>query len=397
MTRVVFTLSQCVAGPAGSALLALAGELSRRSHDVRLVVDRPGGGLAGAFAAAFPVEVLDAADAAKAGRLLPRALKAIEPERVIAIGRDNILLAASLRQLGAIKVPLIGWERDLLPTEAKGIKAKAARALLRSLYPACDYVVFPTPGAAAGAAVAGGKPINAVAIHDPCQIADAEAVTPRESELVAFTRTPRLMAIGPLTEQSDHATLLRAFQIFARAKGGSLIILGDGERRGALEALAASLGLGDRVVFESGVGNPGYMLSMCDLFVSAAKADVSGYGIVQALAAGVPVVATDCPTAPREILADGLFGKLAPVGDSRALWRLMRDTLEAIDARSLWNSKTEGAEIVPDRNAMRARAAEFSAERVVDKWAPLLGLAPHEEPQAPPVKPAPDVEHSAAP
>ncbi|MGE3928878.1 MAG: glycosyltransferase [Hyphomonadaceae bacterium] len=400
MTRIVFHHSQCAAGPTGQALLALAGELARRGHDVRLIVDRPGGGLERAFNAMLPVAVLAPQGGAVAPSALAQAIAAVEPERFIAVGRDSILRAAPLKALRALKAPLIGWERELLSQQdGKGIKGRASRTLTRSLYPACDSVVFPSPGAAEDAKAAlDGKAINAISIWDPFALPGAGGVTPAEPALAERLKTPRIIAIGPLTDASDYPTLLRAFQYFARAKGGSLLILGEGEKRNSLEALSASLGLGEGVVFESGIDNPAYLLGLSDLFVSTARTDVSGFGIVQALAAGVPVISTDCPSAPRDILADGLFGKLTPLGDSRALWRVMRDTLEAIDARALWNSKIEGAEIMPDRSAMRARAAEFAVERAVDKWSALLSLEPQEQPVTQePSPPASEAEQSAAP
>ncbi len=94
--------------------------------------------------------------------------------------------------------------------------------------------------------------------------------------------------------------------------------------------------------------------------MSSSISDPSGVHIMQALALGVPVVATDCPTAPREILADGRYGRLAPPGDPRALWHAMRDAMETTHYRPM----------------LRARAEEFSTGCAADAFLAALNAAP---------------------
>jgi glycosyltransferase involved in cell wall biosynthesis len=113
--------------------------------------------------------------------------------------------------------------------------------------------------------------------------------------------------------------LLRAFRQVLERVDARLIILGEGPLRGELEALAFDLGIGEKVHFS------GFRVNPMPLFRRAAAVVVSssyeGFGnvLVEAMACGTPVISTDCPVGPREILEDGRLGMLVPVGDDAAL------------------------------------------------------------------------------
>jgi glycosyltransferase involved in cell wall biosynthesis len=138
-----------------------------------------------------------------------------------------------------------------------------------------------------------------------------------------------------------------------------LLLIGDGEERPALEAAATGFGLGDKVVFAGQVENPANLLAKSDLFVSSSITESFGIAIVEAMALGLPIVATDCPTAPREVLADGRYGALVPVGDAMAMAKAMR---EALDAKH-------------DKDALQARAQDFSVSAAADAFLAAIELA----------------------
>ena len=126
--------------------------------------------------------------------------------------------------------------------------------------------------------------------------------------------------------QKNHALLLRAFALLERPDA-RLMLLGNGELEPDLRRLAAELGIADRVIFAGFHPDPTPFYRTADLFVLSSDYEGFGNVIVEALACGTPVVSTDCPSGPAEILADGEFGALVPVGDAQALAR-------AIDRRS---------------------------------------------------------------
>jgi glycosyltransferase involved in cell wall biosynthesis len=129
-----------------------------------------------------------------------------------------------------------------------------------------------------------------------------------------------IVACGRLAPQKDYPTLLRAFAA-ARARGmnGSLCIVGDGDERAALEALARNLAVADHVRFTGHLDNPFPIISRARFLVLSSVWEGFGLVLLEAMALGLPVISTDCPSGPAEILKGGRSGILVPVGDVDAL------------------------------------------------------------------------------
>ena len=161
--------------------------------------------------------------------------------------------------------------------------------------------------------------------------------------------------VGRLSAEKDFATLIEAIAVVRQTRPVRLAIAGEGPERGALEALVAARGLGDAVEFLGFQADPTPLLLRAALFVSSSRYEGFGNVIVEALAAGAPVVATDAPYGPRAILLEGQLGPLVPVGDVDALAAAIGATLDAPAASPL----------------LRAWAAGFTAEAAADA---LLGL-----------------------
>ncbi len=142
-------------------------------------------------------------------------------------------------------------------------------------------------------------------------------------------RPPVILGAGRFKHQKDFATLLRAFARLTEQRDARLLLLGDGPDRDALEALAAELGLTDRVDFPGFQSNPAAWMAAADLFVLSSRYEGAPNVLVEALACGTPVVATDCPSGPRDILDGGRHGPLVPVGDATAMADAMAATLDA--------------------------------------------------------------------
>jgi len=159
-----------------------------------------------------------------------------------------------------------------------------------------------------------------------------------------------------LVPLKDFPTLLQALAHVRRRAPARLLVIGEGPERDALLALRARLGLDEAVEF------PGFYEDPLPLFARAAALVVSsqfeGFGLtlVEALACGTPVVSTDCPTGPAEILERGAYGRLAPVGDADALARALLETLNA----------------TPDRERLRQRAQDYTLAAVVERYLALF-------------------------
>ncbi|MFA6280556.1 MAG: glycosyltransferase [Bdellovibrionales bacterium] len=133
------------------------------------------------------------------------------------------------------------------------------------------------------------------------------------------TTLPTLIAVGRLHQQKDYPTLLKAFALVRKKSPSQLLILGVGPLKNKLKQLAASLGVAKDTHFLGFVTNPLSYIHRANVFVlSSAWEGLPGV-LIEALTTGTPVISTDCRTGPSDVLENGRFGKLVPVGDEVAL------------------------------------------------------------------------------
>jgi glycosyltransferase involved in cell wall biosynthesis len=130
---------------------------------------------------------------------------------------------------------------------------------------------------------------------------------------------PLILGMGELCVRKDFETLLRAFARLRAERPSRLVILGRGKARERLLALAAELGVSHDFSLPGFVPDPYAYLAHADTFALTSRWEGLGFVLIEALALGTPVVSTDCPSGPREILADGRYGRLVTVGDDEAL------------------------------------------------------------------------------
>ncbi|MEO6013980.1 MAG: glycosyltransferase [Devosia sp.] len=176
------------------------------------------------------------------------------------------------------------------------------------------------------------------------------------AEYARLVNAPRIVepglvvAIGRLSSEKDFATLIEAIALVRKTRSVKLAIAGDGDERHALESLAAARGLADAVEFLGFQPDPTALLLKAAVFVSSSRYEGFGNAIVEAMAAGATVVATDAPYGPRAILQDGRLGTLVPVGDATLLASAIGAALDG-----------------PDRSReLRTHAAAFTAEAAAD-------------------------------
>ncbi len=171
---------------------------------------------------------------------------------------------------------------------------------------------------------------------------------------------PVIMTMSRLVPQKDHPLLLRAFANVLKKREARLLLLGDSsldvQYVSELKSLIKTLGISESVDFLGFKPNPFSHLSRASLFVLSSQYEGLPGSLVQALACGCPVVSTDCPSGPAEILKDGKYGKLVPVGDTDALTDAMLHSL---------NEKHNSEEL-------KQRASDFSAEKAGEKYLSLI-------------------------
>lgn len=278
-------------------------------------------------------------------RSIRKAIREAQPDVLIAfIDKANILAVLASRGLG---IPVIISERTDPSRRSLGWRW----GLLRDLaYPRADTVVFQSQAVLewfpAGVRRKGVVIPNPVPPPPPIQGGDP-----------GNAPSHRLVAIGRLFPVKGFDLLLRAFALVReRAPGWTLEIWGEGPERKALEAQALSLGLSGCTRFPGLTEDPYAVLRGADLFVMPSRAEGFPNALAEAMACGLPVVCTDFGGAAREIILDGVNGRLVPPEDPSAL------------AEALVALMSDPA----GRARLSARAGEvvqrFSGERVLALW-----------------------------
>ena len=207
-------------------------------------------------------------------------------------------------------------------TPAYRNKGRYIVQLAKMFFPRADAIVAVSDGAA--------KNISQIlniaedqlnVIYNPVQLSEIEE---KARDMVSHPwllheGLPVILAVGRLTSAKDYPTLLRAFQHLVQLKDAKLIILGEGEDREELEKLVIELNLSETVSMPGYVANPYAYMSKAAVFVLSSIWEGFAIVLVEALSCGSTIVATNCPSGPAEILDDGRFGSLVPVGDAKAL------------------------------------------------------------------------------
>ncbi|MEN1925792.1 glycosyltransferase [Luteimonas qiangzhengi] len=179
------------------------------------------------------------------------------------------------------------------------------------------------------------------------------SVLPPELEGVS---SPRILAVGTLKAVKRFDVAIEAFARLPASLGATLCIVGEGQERQALQAKIDAFGVNGRVLLLGYRADTAPWYANADLFVLSSDYEGFGNVIVEALEHGVPVVSTDCPSGPREILEDGKYGRLVLVGDADALASAMLESLQSQH----------------DHAALKARAQDFAVDKVADQYLDLL-------------------------
>ena len=325
-------------GGAERATLNLATGLAGQGHAVDLVLAQA----EGAYLAQVPGSVrlvvlktrrLRALRTLASLPFLVRYLQRERPDALLATLHANIV-ALWARRLAGIPRRVVISEQNTFSCGNQQTPRRYSLLmprLLASFYPWADGIVAVSEGVADDLAHATGVPRGRIrVIHNPIVTPnlEAKAKAPLEHAWFEPGEPPVILAVGRLTAQKDFCTLIMAFARVRNTRPARLLILGQGEEREMLEGLVRQLGLEQDVSMPGFVTNPYAFMARAALFVLSSRWEGLPTVLVEALYCGAPLIATDCPSGPREILRDGQYGRLVPVEDAATLAQTIEEALD---------------------------------------------------------------------
>jgi glycosyltransferase involved in cell wall biosynthesis len=224
-------------------------------------------------------------------------------------------------------------EQNTLSEAARNGKSRRDRMMPRLVarfYPWADYVVGVSAGVTEDLVrLADLRPERVRVISNPIVTADIREKARAPLDHPWFSDGGSVfVAAGRLRPQKDFSTLLHAFARVRARRPARLLILGEGPERTHLEDLARQLDVAGDVSLPGAASNPYAYMARATAFVLSSRWEGLPTALIEALSCGVPVIATDCPSGPREILANGRHGELVPVGDAQALAVAMEAALD---------------------------------------------------------------------
>lgn len=364
-TGVHFYLPSFAGGGAERFFIRLANQIASRGTPVHFIVNHTGGPLRELLSDSVALHVLGAPKATLAMPRLIAYLRDRKPKVLIsALTRTNVvaLLSARLARSGTRVIVCERNQYSALLRELDPVRRWFMTWLVRRLYPNAHAVIGNTAEVTRDiACVARLDASRTGVIYNPApdkaQIEAARA-GPAAHPWLEDDR-PVAIAIGRLVPQKDYPTMLAAV-----ARSGPdlrLIVLGEGPQKAALETLAAELGIADRVAFLGYRMDRFSFLVRADLFLISSRTEGFPNALIEAVAAGIPAISTDCAGGgAREILGREFPDRIVPVEDPDAMARVIRDVLGARDAASVERDRQRVARIA-DRYQISEIADAFLA------------------------------------
>ena len=332
--HVALFLPSLRGGGAERVMVNLAGAFTKAGVKVDLVVAEA----EGPYLAEVPPDVrLVDLRASRVAFSLPGLVRYLREERpwtlVSAMDHAN-LIAIWARDLARVPVRIVVSVHNTLSrslAQARNARARLIPLGIRLFYPRAEAVVAVSQGVAEDLARLTGLPRESIhVVYNPVLTPElfAKAEEPLDDPWFAPGEPPVILAVGRLTKQKDFQTLVRAFALVRKGRPARLMILGEGEERPGLEALVRDLDLTGDVALPGFVENPYKYMKRASVFVLSSRYEGLPTVLIEAMACGAPVVSTDCPSGPSEILEGGKWGRLVPVGRADLLAQAIEDTLK---------------------------------------------------------------------
>lgn len=360
--RIAIYISSMQGGGAQRATLKTACGIAERGYQVDLVLAHATGPYLAEVPPSINIVDLKAATVATSLPALVRYLRKERPVAMLSALNYVNVVAILARRLAGVPVRLVISERNTASISTKKFLRARGRLLvpflMKRFYPWADAIVAVSKGVGDDLAHFLHLPSERIrVIYNPIITPELEAKAKAAVTHPWFApgQPPVVLAVGRLQRQKDFPTLLRAFASVREKRASRLLIFGEGPDHGELEKQKNELGLANDVCLPGFETNPyAYMANAAAFVLSSQWEGLPGV-LIEALYCGAPLVSTDCPSGPREILADGAYGRLVPIGDVDQ----MAGAIEAALA---------GAIARPPAHSWRP----FAINQVVDEYLALL-------------------------
>ncbi|ABE59067.1 glycosyltransferase [Chromohalobacter israelensis] len=329
--RIAVFLPSLAGGGAERVMVTLANGFAARGVPVDLVVVAAEGAYLEDVSPRVRLVELGASRVLFSLPALVRYLRRERPHALLSALNHANIIALWARKLARTRTRLVVSERNTLSRDLSSDRfERVVPWLMRLSYPTADAIVAVSGGVADDLAQTARLPRERIdVVYNPInsnlpRLSEAPVVHP----WLAEGEPPVIVAAGRLTVQKDFATLVEAFARVRRTHRARLVILGEGELRATLEARIEELGIAEDVALPGFVDNPYPWMRQASLFVLSSAWEGFCNVLAEAMACGTPVVSTDCPSGSAEILENGKWGRLVPVGDASALARAIAATLD---------------------------------------------------------------------
>ena len=315
-------------------LMNLAHSFTEQGIKVDLVLSQAGGPHMSRIPSA--VTVVDFA-APRLSACLPdlvRYLQRQQPTVLLCAGHYTNELALWAKRLSGVSTRIVVSEHNQLSLSAKSmgqIRRRLIPWFIRLFYPWADGIIAVSHGVADDLAKTTGLDRKLIqVIYNPAILPGLleKAKEPLTHPWFAPGEPPVILGVGRLEAQKDFPTLIRAFSQVRQIRPARLMILGWGPDQPKLEALVKDLGLEEDVSLFGYVDNPYPYMAKASVFALSSAWEGLPTVLIEAMALGTPVVSTDCPSGAAEILNNGKYGLLTPVGDGNALAEAIVDVLD---------------------------------------------------------------------
>jgi glycosyltransferase involved in cell wall biosynthesis len=299
---------------------------------------------------------------------LVRYLREEQPLVMLATVHVNNEVALLAKALAFNSTRVVVREDNVLSLQTKATKhfigasqkARWSPLFAKLLYPWADGIVAISKGVAEDLAKVTGLPEKRIqVIYNPaitCNLSK-KAQEPLEHPWFRAGEPPVIIGVGRLEPQKDFSTLIRAFVLVRQVRPCRLMIVGQGREQQNLNNLIAELDIENDVAMLGFVENPYPYMAKAAVFVLSSAWEGFGNVVAEAMALGTPVVSTNCPSGPAEILDDGKYGWLVPVANSQ----LMAEAIVSV---------LSGSSKVTDANWLK----QFTIETASEQYLNVLGI-----------------------